>query len=152
MLSKIRALFQSQDVQQRRDLLTLPSLLEGVSVTDWLKLFIVEARGALGVASGTGLPLCGSIGFDAALLSDGSVVWHEYDIAGEDPDVWRIATRAERISAIILATKRMPQLSVLLPTRGTEDKDCTECGSSGYVLEGRILCPTCGGIGWVAVA
>ena len=114
----------------------------------WLPRFIVQARQVLGITSATGLPLCGSIGFDAELLSDGTVIWHSYDIAGEDLDVWRVASREERISALILGAERMPQLSVLLPSREAHDVDCTACERSGYILGGRVLCRECGGAGW----
>jgi len=130
----------------------LPHLPPDTSIDAWLTRFIVEARRLLGVTSATGLPLCGSIGFDAELLSDGSVIWHSYDIGGEDPDVWRVASREERISALILGAERMPQLLVLLPKRQPQDRHCTACKTTGYVLGGRILCRECGGTGWVAVA
>jgi hypothetical protein len=114
----------------------------------WLVEFVVKARELLGVTSAVGLPLCGSIGFEATLLSDGDVVWHEYDIANEAPDEWRVASREERISAIVIALKRMPQLSVPLPARGPSDRDCANCEAVGTLVGGRVVCSTCGGLGW----
>ena len=88
---------------------------------------------------------------DLSMLPDGNVIWHEYDISGEEPDTWRVASREERTSALILASERMPQLAALLPRRLPQDADCVECEASGYLFDGRILCRRCGGTGWVAV-
>jgi hypothetical protein len=116
---------------------------------DWLVAFVAVARSILTIADREGLPIAGSIGFDATLLSDGTVIWHTYDIGDEDPDVWRLATREERITALLIAAERMPQLAALLPVRKAEAVECAECSGRGTTVMNVVFCSHCGGLGWV---
>jgi hypothetical protein len=130
-----------------------------VSVPSWLPPFVQDrmateaARGpqfARAVTEAGGMLLYGTIGHEAYLRSDGSVWFHRAVDWTNDPDTyeWHQADRIERWGAILIATKRYPELLELLPARSREAPDCKKCGGSGRLIV-DVNCPECGGLGWV---
>jgi hypothetical protein len=98
-----------------------------------------------------GLYLYGTIGSEAALLRDGTVrVWSADQWPESEEYTERDATATERTAAIVLGSKKWPQLRELLPERVPETPDCARCGGTGDFH--GIVCPECGGLGWVASA
>jgi len=99
------------------------------------------------------LYLFGTIGIEAVLRSDGEV-WVLPDDHWDDPSApepeWRRAEDKERTSALVIASKRMPELRALLPARPANSLDCPRCAGTGYFYEG-IVCPDCGALGWFPV-
>jgi len=130
-----------------------------VSVPSWLPPFVQDrmatevARGpqfARAVTEAGGMLLYGTIGHEAYLRPDGSVWFHRAVDWTNDPDTYeyRQAVRIERWGALLIATKRYPELLELLPTRSREAPDCKKCGGSGHLIA-DVNCPECGGLGWV---
>jgi hypothetical protein len=103
-----------------------------------------------------GLFLFATIGADAYLRPDGSV-WYrrDKDLSKEaDDHDWAEAKGNDRLAALVLGTKRTPELAALLPTRPPSTPDCSRCSGRGEILASRglgrgFICPDCGGLGWV---
>ena len=97
------------------------------------------------------LYLFGTIGIEAILRADGQV-WVLPDDHWDDPTApvpeWRPADERERTSALVIASKRMPELRQLLPERPSNATECPRCSGTGYFVEG-IVCPDCGALGWL---
>jgi hypothetical protein len=92
--------------------------------------------------------LYGSIGTEAALFRDETVrfwVTENWDVCTET--VEREGTPLERIGAIVLGSRRIPELRELLPVRPDGTPDCARCNGGGEIF-GGVLCPACGGLGW----
>ncbi len=96
------------------------------------------------------LALVGSIGFASYLTADGEV-WvveglfdHEF--------AWRRASVREALGRVLSAARRLPQLGVLLPTRGPTDPVCPDCHGSGAYRGTPSWCLTCFGLGWLPPA
>ncbi len=130
-----------------------------VSVPSWLPVFVQDrmateaARGlqfARAVTEAGGMLLYGTIGHEAYLRPDGSVWYHRAIDWINDPDTyeWQQADRIERWGALLIATKRYPELLELLPARTPEAPDCGKCGGSGRLMP-DVNCPECGGLGWI---
>ena len=98
-----------------------------------------------------GVLLFGTIGGAAYFRPDGTVWLHWTARSPNEPDryEWHEATGNERWGALVLGARRMPELLQLLPVRGADVPDCTRCGGTGFVL-GGVVCPDCGGLGWIA--
>jgi len=81
------------------------------------------------------------------LRANGEVV-----VVGEDeelPDVDTIHTeRGEVLRALVGGSERYPELRKLLPVRGSGAVDCG-CRAIPLFAEGKVLCPMCGGLGWL---
>lgn len=82
------------------------------------------------------------------LLPSGEVV-----IVGEDfdaPEVdSRYSDRLHALRAISGASRLYPELAVLLPAREVGAADC-ECVAHPQIFgAGRVICPDCGGVGWL---
>lgn len=110
-----------------------------------------------------GLYLFGSIGLDAILMSDGTVLLynHEEWDEGDGHETRHLASESERIAALVIGARRMPILETLLPRRPDTAADCEFCSGSGTWLpagsqgqpDGRgIICPKCSGLGWISAA
>jgi len=95
-----------------------------------------------------GMLLYVTIGHAAYLATDGSV-WLEG--GDEDPGSvqWSLAKPVERIGALFIATKYYPELQELLPPRPSDAPTCTQCAGRGHVFA-EVVCPSCGGLGWVS--
>lgn len=108
-----------------------------------------------------GLVLWGSIGVDVFLDRNGDV-W-ELDDEGASR---RRVTGLEKLTNLVIACERRPQLRGLLPVRPEGTPDCLRCAGVGtleltaaqanarvYLAMGtplRFYCPACGGVGFVA--
>jgi len=90
------------------------------------------------------LPVYEDLGGALLLRSDGSVV-HVDDETGAMREVAQ-TERWYRL-ALVAATERFPELSVLRPERGLSDKGCESCGSTGSIR--GVRCGVCLGLGWV---
>ena len=103
-----------------------------------------------------GVLLYGTIGSAGYLRPDGSVWINDADNWDESVDirfVWREATGPERWSALVLGSRRMPEIAQLLPKRSADAIDCAACGRTGNVRVGEgadLICSTCGGMGWLS--
>jgi hypothetical protein len=100
-----------------------------------------------------GLYLFGTIGLEAILLSDGTVMLYRDDDWTTETGYTTShkATEEERIAALVIGSRRMPTLESLLPRRPDGEPDCEFCGGTGeWPLPARgIICPKCNGLGWM---
>jgi len=107
--------------------------------------------------------LCGSIGFDCAITTDGDVWVSEYELDGPGAfqEEWRPAAKKDRLGFLVIAARRIPELRMLLPQRSSESPSCTSCDGSGnrhlrapdgrkVALPGNMICEECSGLGWIA--
>jgi len=107
-----------------------------------------------------GISLFGTIGGEAYLRPDGTVWYYWAADWTNDPDryEWREGRGNERWAALVLGSKRMPELKQLLPIRPPNAPDCPRCGGRGEIHVSRqsdgkergIICPDCGALGWIA--
>jgi hypothetical protein len=95
--------------------------------------------------------LFGTIGIEAIIKSDGSVLVSVDTPPDDTPSPWRPATPQERNGAFTIAKKRIPELEALLPSRPAHAQNCGYCKGSGYLIQ-EVVCGNCGGLGWVAPA
>ena len=107
-----------------------------------------------------GMLLFSTIGGEAYLRPDGTV-WYYWAVDwANDPDnyEWREAHGNERWVALVLGSRRLPELGRLLPSRPGNTPDCQRCQGCGEILVTKqadgsnrgIACPDCGALGWVA--
>ena len=100
------------------------------------------------------LYLFGTIGTEAILRGNGAV-WVRTDDGWEDPvsgvNEWRPAEEGERRASLVIASKRMPEVRSLLPSRPMNVMDCARCSATGWFLD-KVICPDCDGLGWIATA
>jgi hypothetical protein len=85
---------------------------------------------------------------DYYLRPDGAVV-----IVGEDldhPDVDSVYSEWKHVLPVLVwGSRRYPDLRELLPVRGPGAIDC-RCRAIPLFAEGKVLCPECGGLGWLS--
>jgi hypothetical protein len=93
------------------------------------------------------LPIGRSMWAGYFLRANGEVV-----VVGEDedrPDVDTVHTeRGKVLQALVWGSERYPELRRLLPARGPGAVDC-RCRAIPLFAEGKVLCPQCGGLGWL---
>ena len=129
-------------------------------MTEWLPDFVQQRSAELAreqphlkssMEAAGGLLLYGTIGGEGYLRPDGSVWLNEVVDWVNDPErsVWREASGNDRWGALVLGSRRLPELRQLLPARPAGTPDCSRCEGSGFVL-GGVLCPDCAGLGWIA--
>jgi len=129
-------------------------------MTDWLSEYVQNQMQAIArefphlkaeMAEAGGVMLYGTIGSAAFLRPDGTIVVHAAVDWVNEPETyeWHEATGKERWGALVLGARRMPELKALLPKRALGTPDCLQCKGSGFI-HGGIVCPDCGGLGWVA--
>jgi hypothetical protein len=98
--------------------------------------------------------LFGAIGFEAILKPDGRVMVLVDESLGEPfPSVepsWRSATEPERIAALVIGSRRIPELADLLPRRPAAATNCLPCRGTGWLFQ-DVVCMDCGGLGWAGV-
>jgi hypothetical protein len=93
------------------------------------------------------LPIGWSLWADYYLRPNGQVV-----IVGEDldhPEVDSVYSDWSHVLRVLVwGAKRYPALRQLLPVRSSGATDC-RCRAIPLFAEGKVLCPECGGLGWV---
>ena len=96
------------------------------------------------------LPLGWSMWAGYFLRANGEVV-----VVGEDenlPDVDTIHVgRGDLLRALVWGSERYPELRSLLPVREPGATDCA-CRAIPAFAEGKVLCPDCGGLGWLSAS
>ena len=71
---------------------------------------------------------------------------------GEDSVAFRESPTA-LITALLIGSKRMPELKSLLPERPPTASECSRCAGAGnHPLARHSYCDMCGGVGWRANA
>ena len=140
-----------------------------MSVPAWVAEF-VQARmaqsarerpeSAVWIREAGGISLFETIGAEAYLRPDGSVWYYEAVDWVKDPDKyqWREGRGNDRWAALVLGTKRIPELKALLPLRPPSAPNCSRCGGRGEIFVSKqydgqdrgIICPDCGALGWIA--
>ena len=106
--------------------------------------------------SSEGLLLFGTIGCEAYLRPDGSVIWYEEPVgaAGYQSYEKRTPTPQERAGAINAGGRRHPELRELLPVR-TADATCMVCRGTGTFIRpdgsrvDGVWCGQCVGLGYL---
>ena len=119
-----------------------------------------EPKSAEWISEAGGVLLFGTIGSEAFLRPDGSVWYHEVVNWPSDPEKyeWREGRGNDRWAALVLGSKRMPELRKLLPQRPPNAPNCSACGGRGLIFpspaeEARdrgVICADCGALGWIA--
>lgn len=96
------------------------------------------------------LPLGWSLWAGYFLRANGEVV-----VVGEDEDLPEVDTihtePGEVLRALVWGSERYPELKQLLPARGPGAVDC-RCRAIPLFAAGKVLCPECGGLGWLPKA
>jgi hypothetical protein len=95
--------------------------------------------------------LFGTIGAEAIMRSDGSVLMSVETSPDEPLPPWRPATEQERNASFVIAKKRIPELETMLPVRPPRAESCRYCKGTGYLIQ-QVVCGNCGGLGWNAPA
>jgi hypothetical protein len=107
------------------------------------------ADGAAWLEASRALRLYGTIGSEAVLHPDGTVVIYDYDDYRTDGSggytIGTAAEGGERIAALVLGAERMPELAATLPARPEGAFDCGMCER----WPRGMICPVCYGLGWV---
>ena len=87
-------------------------------------------------------------------------LWHFLSTAGEvfivdgEFDVGKTERLTDRLAvlrALAWGATRYPELKDLLPPREPGAVDCSLCQSPEWATWPRIICPRCGGVGWLPV-
>jgi hypothetical protein len=101
------------------------------------------------VAAAGGMHLFDSMGSVVVLRADGTV-WFCDDPDEADPATWRWqqATPPMQLASLVVAARRIPELSALLPKRRPADSDCDQCQGTGKLF--AIDCAACSGLGWLS--
>jgi hypothetical protein len=150
-----------QDDQSDSD--AVPKIYQYHSREDWLSDWVQfrieqlkrQGRSVYNLPKGEALPLLGSIGFDSAMMSDGSVwTWDEGSGPAQAQETeYKIAGEKERLMVLVGAQSRIyPELMAILPIRPQDATDCAVCGGTGYAYqqgEVNVVCRDCGCMGWV---
>jgi len=102
------------------------------------------------VQESEGMLLYGTIGHEAYLRPDGTVWYHAAVDWRNDHETyeWHQADDCERWGALVIATRRHPELRELLPRRPNATADCVRCHGTGEVPP-KVQCSDCCGLGWV---
>lgn len=104
------------------------------------------------VTEAHGMLLYGTIGHAAYLRADGSVWFHvaalSLDTEDDEEYEWQVAAGTDRLRALLMGTRRYPELLELLPTRPADAVECLRCTGTGRFFP-NVYCHLCGGLGWV---
>ena len=101
------------------------------------------------VAAYTALPLIRHWYETYGLRADGEVVrWHT-DGDHPYPGVRPVVERYDWLSALVEGARRYPELGALLPARPPGARDSVCVGHAAFA-PGKVLCPECCGLRWVA--
>lgn len=94
------------------------------------------------------LSIGGSLWADYYLRSNGEVVFVGEDF--DQPDVDSVYSDWKRVLPVLVwGSERYPELRELLPVRSPGAVDCP-CRANPLFAEGKVLCPECAGLGWLA--
>ena len=129
-------------------------------MTEWLPEYVQKKMAELVAASpqlrasledAGGVLLYSNVGIESYLRPDGTVWMHHAPDWTNRPDhyEWREARGNERWAALVVGTRRMPELKRLLPRRPSHAVSCSRCGGAGFLL-GGLVCEACGALGWNA--
>lgn len=95
------------------------------------------------------LPLSWNLWTFSFLRPNGEVV-----VVNSEPDYFEpkedisYRDRGHVIQALVLATRRYPDLVNLLPAREPDASDCP-CRTVPLLATGKVVCSLCGGLGWL---
>jgi hypothetical protein len=126
---------------------------QAVWLADFVRSHSVNGRGFESIPSKDWINegfmyLSGSIGYDIFLRANGEVWSYEDDENDlEGSPVWHQLKDNERTLAFVIAARRYPELSRLLPEKPEASHLCELCNGTGWhILTG---CIKCGGLGWI---
>jgi hypothetical protein len=94
------------------------------------------------------LPSYADISGEVVLSLSGELFFSDGEsepVAPLDDVLWRNV-------ALVSLVGRYPDLGELLPVRPPDAATCPACSGAGKVMDGRLLCGTCGGLAWIAHA
>ena len=92
-----------------------------------------------------GLPVYADMGGVIALTLSGEFVSY-------DPESDAVTPVRESVwNGVGLASlaRQYPDLGELLPVRPSEASVCSNCSGSGWMMDGRLFCRMCQGLGWI---
>src|SRR5690242_3906664 len=99
-----------------------------------------------------GVCIWGTIGLEAVLRPDGSMMMLASRTGTDEPLPTREATVQERFGLLTDAARNhWSELQRLVPRRPPEATACSKCSGTGFVHK-QILCPTCWSLGWLVDA
>jgi hypothetical protein len=90
------------------------------------------------------LPVYFDMGGVLAFTPEGVVLscdWESKQVRPETDEKWIIA-------AALSAAERYPELGRLVPGKPPAAKTCEACSGTGRMLQTRVLCRQCSGLGW----
>jgi hypothetical protein len=91
------------------------------------------------------LPIYGDLGGTIAVTDSGELVlynWESQTVAPVEEDLWVDVARASLV-------RHYPEFIDLLPERPMHSTVCSNCGGSGWMMQGRLFCRRCRGLGWL---
>src|SRR5262249_35227100 len=94
-----------------------------------------ECAGELHEAGGA--RLFSQVGSDVYLRADGAVWFRQHDFNDPSKVEWHEAKDNERLAALVVGSRRMPELKALLPVRPAGTPDCTTCRGFGEISFGK---------------
>jgi hypothetical protein len=92
-----------------------------------------------------GLPAYADMGGVIALTPAGVFVSYNPESRTASPvveDLWQDVALASLV-------RQYPDLRTMLPERPPHASDCPHCSGSGWMMDGRLFCRACRGLGWV---
>ena len=92
-----------------------------------------------------GLPVYGDLGGTITLTPQGEVLMYDE----ESETVTAVTERMWQDVALASLAKWYPDLQDLLPTRPEAALGCPNCSGSGWMMDGRLFCRLCRGLGWI---
>ena len=92
-----------------------------------------------------GLPVYGDLGGIIALTLTGEFVLYD----DETETVMPVTERLWQDVALASLAKHYLDLRELLPDRPAHASVCPNCSGSGWMMDGRLFCRRCRGLGWV---
>jgi hypothetical protein len=119
-------------------------------VDRWLASPSNDPELARAVRNSGALPVYADMGGTLFVRPDGEILTLEHD-STEAPQIE--ADHGWRITAVVVAAEKHPELGGLLPTRPVGAADCQECQGRGTLRIPNIdrdwLCGKCYGLGWL---
>ena len=105
---------------------------------------------------GSGVHICGSIGYDCYVSPDGDIFMETYELGSDEPP-FADRSRPAQIACLVLGSEYVPALAQLLPDRPPSAPVCDTCKGAGWLHRGAfgpqgILCHDCSGLGWMEVS
>lgn len=74
---------------------------------------------------------------------DGTFVYFDYERQS-----WTSVEPEWQLAALVEGASKFPVLQALLPIRTPESEDCKSCSGTGYILNPKLKCANCCGLGW----